>query len=60
MSDSNAGDNNDLNNLPDTNPFLAERLPNAAYVEYEGLGHEMPPPFCREIVDPILALITPE
>lgn len=40
--------------------FLAERLPNAVYVEYEGLGHEMPPPFCREIVDPILALITPE
>lgn len=40
--------------------FLAQRLPNAAYVEYEGLGHEMPPPFCSEIVDPVLALITPE
>ena len=40
--------------------FLAGRLPNAAYVEYEGLGHEMPPPFCREIADPVLALITPE
>lgn len=39
--------------------FLAGRLPNAAYVEYEGLGHEMPPAFCREIVGPVLALITP-
>ena len=39
--------------------FLAQRLPNASYLEYEGLGHEMPPPFCREIVDPVLALITP-
>ncbi|MEM7286539.1 MAG: alpha/beta hydrolase [Actinomycetota bacterium] len=40
--------------------FLADRLPNAAYLEYEGLGHEMPPPFCTEIIDPVLALITPE
>ena len=32
--------------------FLAERLPNGSYIEYDGLGHEMPPAFCREIVDP--------
>ncbi len=39
--------------------FLAERLPNAAYLEYEGLGHEMPPAFCTEIVAPILSHIGP-
>lgn len=37
--------------------FLAARLPNATYIEFDGLGHEMPPLFCAEIVKPVLALI---
>lgn len=37
--------------------FLHERLPNSTLIEYEGLGHEMPPAFCVEAVPPILALL---
>lgn len=29
--------------------LLAERIPRATLVEYEGLGHEMPPAFCTEV-----------
>lgn len=38
--------------------FLAAALPNAELIEYEGLGHEMPPAFCAEIIDPLLALLS--
>jgi pimeloyl-ACP methyl ester carboxylesterase len=37
--------------------FLDARLPNSALVEYEGLGHEMPPPFCTEIVGVVTELL---
>lgn len=37
--------------------FLAQRLPDATYVEFEGLGHEMPPAFCTEIAPMVLDLV---
>ena len=37
--------------------FLDERLVNSSLIEYEGLGHEMPPAFCTEAVSPILSLL---
>ncbi len=37
--------------------FLAERLPNADYVEFDGLGHEMPPAFCAEIAPLVLSFV---
>jgi len=39
--------------------FLNDRLPNSTLIEYDGLGHEMPPSFCTEAVPPILDLISP-
>lgn len=37
--------------------FLDAALPNSTLMEFDGLGHEMPPRFCAEIVDPVLALM---
>ena len=37
--------------------FLAQRLPDVTYVEFEGLGHEMPPAFCTEIAPMVLDLV---
>jgi pimeloyl-ACP methyl ester carboxylesterase len=34
---------------PSHGRFLAAGLPNSTYIEFDGLGHEMPPPFCAEI-----------
>lgn len=36
--------------------LLADRLRNATLLELDGLGHEMPPAFCAEIVPPLLDL----
>ena len=37
--------------------FLDTALPNSTLIEFDGLGHEMPPLFCAEIIDPVRALI---
>jgi hypothetical protein len=34
----------------------ADAIPNARYVEYAGMGHEMPPGLWRSIVDEIVAV----
>lgn len=35
--------------------LLAQRIPGARIIEYEGLGHEMPAAWCDEIVPEVLA-----